>query len=292
MAAEFTDRDSPSKSPENESPPVSALGDSLSGTAGDMSRDQPSRDVPALMEVPAATIHAFTDTHKLLRESVEPNTDTLNLQESQLVTPDLPALVRYSEESKPENPDKIEKAVAVLIDIWSNELETHYQQKGKAKLQAECNHELDRMREKYHQELRIVESSYRKEISYLRRKLTEGEREIASIGRTCQGLDRRMRENEAEKDEALRQRDEEIEEKEEQLAERGMEIRKLEEQLRRTERLREESEGKIRKNAERISKIRVLVSRLCGDRLVIKEVMQEVNRELADLKNRVRRCSL
>jgi len=298
MAAEIIVCDSSNKSAENETLLVSPHSHPLSDTAGEMEQGQLLRDAPVLTEVPATPVpanHAFTDTQGSLRETVEPNTDTVHLQEPELVMPDLPALMRDPDESRPENQDTIEqvqKVVNGLIDIWSHELETQYQQKGKEKLQVECNQELDRLKEQYHYELRIVESSYRTEISYLRKKLAEGEREIASIGQICQGLDRKLRENEAEKDEVLRQKDEELEEKEEELSEKEMEIRNLEERLRQTECLREESERKIRENAEKISKVRTLVSRLSGDRWVIKEVMKEANRELADLKNRVRRCSL
>jgi len=207
MAAEIIVCDSSNKSAENETPPVSPHSHQLSDTAGEMEQGQLLRDAPVLTEVPATPVpanHAFTDTQGSLRKTVEPNTDTVHLQEPELVMPDLPALMRDPDESRPENQDTIEQAVNGLIDILSHQLETQYQQKGKEKLQVECNQELDRLKEQYHYELRIVESSYRTEISYLRKKLAEGEREIASIGQICQGLDRKLRENEAEKDEVLR----------------------------------------------------------------------------------------
>ena len=212
-----------------------------------------------------------------LRDNVKPDMATLDPQDSsELVAEELPPL---TQETNQDSIVDVQKKANKLIDVWIKELEkddTLRQEIKMVRQNEEYKRNLKKIREQYEYELSVVESSYRAEVSRLNNRLEEKKRESVRMGQICQGLDRQLRENEAKKDEELREIDEQLREKDKELSEKDEEleekdevIRQLEEQLNQLKHQRAEKKEKIRGKMKKEAIL--LVSRVINGVQVIKE---------------------
>ena len=217
-----------------------------------------SRDM-AVMPV-ANEIQAPHEVHVPLRDNVNPDMATLDPRDSsELVAEELAPPTR---ETNQDSSEDVETSVKALIGIWLKELEALHETQ-QIKQQEEYERNVEKLRKEFERELSLAESSYRADTSRLRNQLKQCQSELESMTQICLRLTRRGEEVE-EENEDLR---EQLREKNEELEEKERIIRQLKAELSQRKRLRDEREGKIREDME----IK-LVSRLYGDRQVIKEV--------------------
>ena len=223
----------------------------------------------AVMSV-ANEIQAPHEAHVPLRDNVNPDMATLDPQDSsELVAEELAPPTR---ETNQDSFEDVEMSVKALIDIWLKELEAlHETQRIKQREEYERN--VEKLREEYEHELRLAESSYRADVSRVTNQLKQCQSEVKNMTQICRRLTRKGEEVE-EENEDLR---EQLREKNKELVEKEWSIRQLEAELSQRKRLRDEREGEIREDME----IK-LVSRLYGDRQVVKEVS---HREPAAFEN-------
>ena len=218
----------------------------------------------------ANEIQAPHEAHVPLRDNVNPDIATLDPQNSsELVTEELAPPTR---ETNQDSFEEVETSVKALIGNWLKELEAQHETQL-VKQQEEYEKNVEKLREEYEHELRLAESSYRADVSRVTNQLKQCQSEVKNISQICQRLTRRGEEVE-EENEDLR---EQLREKNKELVEKEWIIRQLKAKLSQRKQLRDEREGEIREDME----IK-LISRLYGDRQVIKEVS---HREPATFEN-------